>query len=421
MKAVVHIGAQKTGSTTIQSFLDKNREILKRQGIFIPPYQRLLQTWQQHIELFAVAADVHSSHTFSKHLLTFLTSAFGKKIDFNDQDNLWETIRNVIEANCIEGDRVFFSSEALIVLTEHEIEKLQKLMASIFDDITIVLYLRRQPEFHVSRFSTDVRLGSRPCFLDYLSLSGADSFLAYRKIVERWSIFGKNKLKIRIFDKQEFYDQDLLSDFAYSVGFDITGLERVKNENESIDGACAEFLRLINFHVPIHLDSGEQNPDYLPMSDCFVVLSEKNQKAYYLTRGEAQQILDECREGNNWIAREYLGREKLFSEDISMYPEEVTSPHGLTLDKCVEITAALWKERCQRIHHLEQKIQNQALEIQNQALEIQNQASEIQNQASEIQNQASEIQRQRSKRLLYRFKALLAWIKGRFKKNDNGN
>ena len=35
MKAVLHIGTHKTGTTTIQSFLGANREKLRKQGIFL--------------------------------------------------------------------------------------------------------------------------------------------------------------------------------------------------------------------------------------------------------------------------------------------------------------------------------------------------------------------------------------------------
>jgi len=70
----------------------------------------------------------------------------------------------------------------------------------------------------------------------------------------------------------------------------------------------------------------------------------KGKKAYYLNRCEAQRIIDQFKEGNDWIAREYLGQEKLFSEDVSMYPEEVPSPHHLTPERCVEIMTALWSE-----------------------------------------------------------------------------
>ena len=159
-----------------------------------------------------------------------------------------------------------------------------------------------------------------------------------------------------------------------------------KKNPTSSNSPEVEFLRLINPHIPTTLDPWTFNPDRLPIH--FIqAISEKNKKSYYLNRNEAQYILDICRKGNDWIAQVYLGREKLFNEDVFMYAEEVASPHGLTLEKCAEITASLWKERCQYIHYLQHE--NEKL--------------------------TGEVQRQRNKRLLYRCKALLTWIKKCFK------
>jgi hypothetical protein len=51
--------------------------------------------------------------------------------------------------------------------------------------------------------------------------------------------------------------------------------------------------------------------------------------------------LDLCKEGNDGIARTYLGKERLFSDDVSMYPVEVALPHALTIEKCIELMAKL--------------------------------------------------------------------------------
>ena len=109
------------------------------------------------------------------------------------------------------------------------------------------LYLCRQPEFLVSYYYTLVSSGNTTEFSDYVDMQEERSFLAYRKIVERWSsVFGKNKVKVCLFDKQAFYENDLLADFAHVAGFDITGLKKVKNENlSSLDSASIEFLRLL--------------------------------------------------------------------------------------------------------------------------------------------------------------------------------
>jgi len=354
MKAVIHIGSHKTGTTTIQSFLEKNRDSLKKQGICVPVG---FGRYDKQLELLAAVAMPEEWH--SRPILSYCghyqcARVFKRKFTAIDQERLWKKFWNKNQANFNKDDRVIFSCEELGILTTGEVEKLRKLMKSLFDDVTIVLYLRRQPEYLISFYNTRVRGGLLWNFFDYLDQPEEDSNLAYHEIVKRWSVFGKDKLKIRVFDKREFHHNDLLSDFANTVGFDMTGLERVGNRNLSIDSGSVEFLRLLNSHIPATYDGWTLNPVRLQLRKCFDAMGS-DQKAYYLSRSDAQRIIDQFKEGNDWIAREYLGREKLFSDDVSMYPEEVASPHNLTLEKCAEITAALWNERCQQIERRRKK------------------------------------------------------------------
>lgn len=353
MKAIIHIGLPKTGTKTIQRFLDKNREVLKSRNISIPP-NTYDTTGAQHRELYAVAhiPSMWAASPFASFHKLYICYDLIKK-DWNfprDQNKLWEEYWIKIMPYCRENDLVVFSYESLSVLTGVEVMKLKELLNSVFDDISVVLYLRRQPEYLASYHNTMISFtGLSGTIWDSLNLPDEYSHLAYHKIVDRWSVFGKDKIKIRIFDKQEFYDNDLLSDFAHTIGFDMTGLESVENVNVSINSAETEFLRLLNAHIPKMLEPWTPNPDRQKLESVFCREKErenrgKGEKAYHFNRNEAQRILDQFREGNDWIAREYLGREKLFSEDVSMYPEEVDSPHGLTLEKCAEITAHLWKK-----------------------------------------------------------------------------
>ena len=312
-----------------------------------------------------------------------------------DQDNLWEKQRHEIEANCVKGDLVIFSTEILSHFLESEIERVKKLIGSIFDDVVIVLYLRRQQEQLVSNYYTHVLWTGVPWTF------GKRTPLAYDELIKRWSIFGKDKIRIRLFDKHEFHNNDLLSDFAATVGFDMAGLERIGNLNETTLGSAEiEFLRLLNSHIPKLLDPWTLNPDYQQVRVIRSILLSRQKnpekmQAYHLNREEARKILMQCQQENDWIAQEYLNRKKLFSEDVSMYPEEVASPHGLTLEKYTEIAAHLFKERCNVIQQLQTEKQKNITEKETCIVEIQRQRDVIQRQRDEIQRQRDEIQHQR--------------------------
>jgi len=351
MKAVIHIGTHKTGTTTIQHFMYKNRQALKTQGVLVPESRNdgKAKRTAQHNNLCAAALIPDMRKTLPIFDLVGYRAYHHifkceEEINPKNQSKLWAKIRNNIETSSRKDDLVLFSAESFSYFTPEEVEKLKQLMNSLFDDVTIVLYLRRQPEYLVSHYGTHVVRGSTWNIFDYLKCPDNCSLLAYHKLVERWSIFGKDKLKIRIFDRQAFHENDLLSDFAATVGFDMTGLERVEDANVSWDSASIEFLRLLNSHCPAMTNPWKFSRDWRLLTANVRPFMNKGKKAYYLNRCEAQRIIDQFKEGNDWIAREYLGQEKLFSEDVSMYPEEVPSPHHLTPERCVEIMTALWSE-----------------------------------------------------------------------------
>ena len=356
MKAIIHIGTPRTGTTSIQNFMVKNREDLHKQGIFYPTSAY----WGtgNHIE-FAAAAFVPNSPVD----LRWFTPMLKKGFTTTDQNKVWEKCRREIETTCNKDDVVIFSCEAFAGFDERGIERVRELIFPLFDDVSIILYLRRQPEWFASLYSNYVRSGGRyEVFFDH---HGYNANL--EQIVTYWSIFGKDKIKIRIFDRLEFHNNDLLSDFAKTADFDITRLGRVEPLNETMDSAETEFLRLLNSHIhhihhKIELNNRPYDFERWKLANSLLEYSlkhaEKNKKSYYLNRTEARQILEQYREGNDYVAREYLGREKLFDEDVSMYPEEVASPHGLTPERCAEITAHLWKERSSVIYQLRQENQN---------------------------------------------------------------
>jgi len=335
MRAVIHIGTQKTGTTTIQRFLVENREELKKQNVFysLGGYK------DQSRGLYRAVIMPGGPY------LSFFGQLFERGFIPSNQDEYWQKYRREIRRNCRKNDTVVFSYEVLSYCSKKEVERLKGLMDSLFDDVTVVLYLRRQPEFLISYFNTWQALASRWHVANYLDMSEENSILAYHKKVESWTIFGKDKIKVRIFDKAEFQDNDLLSDFAHTVGFDIKGLKLTKDMKIGLSSAEVKFLLLLGNHI---------SPQEIDEEFCSLIarlrilLEDKgnkenrkiDNKAHYLNRDEAQRVLNQYGEGNDWIAREYLGRDKLFSDDVSMYPVEVASPHTLTIEKCIEMMAA---------------------------------------------------------------------------------
>jgi len=359
MRAVIHIGTPKTGTTTIQSFLDRNRQSLKKQGVFIPA-AGIQYFSRSRLSAATCLIDAREScplfhgHFQNGCVRRGFLSLYKKYFTAADQEKQKQKCRREIEKFCRKDGLAIFSNENFSLFIDNEVERLKELLNPLFDDVMVVIYLRRQPECLVSLHPTIVWNGTSWSILDYLNVPEERSLLAYHPIVKRWSIFGKNKVKVRIFDKKAFHENDLLSDFAATAGFDLTGLVRVKNRKEAkLGSAEVEFMRSLNSHIPVMIGPFMNNPDHSKqvrkfLEDYALNNPGDSKKAYHFSRAEAGRILEQFREGNDWIAREFLGQEHLFDDDLSMYSEEVVSGHQLTHEKWGEITAYVLREMRKR-------------------------------------------------------------------------
>jgi hypothetical protein len=343
-KAIIHIGPVKTGSSTIQTFLLRNHEVLKSRGVFVPVIGNTGH-WSDccHYPLYGIACHQDNVHFTSP-----------------SQKCEWHNIRKKLF--CRGNEKIFFDGvldmpfpltiltfEGLSELAKKDIAHLKEYLDSHFQEYTIIAFLRRQSEWLVSWYSQLVTSGMSVLDEDF------DEFIAsyfydqdrnfdnYQVLLERWGqVFGRENVKPRIFDRKEMIQNDLLTDFSSISGIDMDGLVRVEPQMASIDAETAEFMRLLSLHFPMRSDKSHISRTRLSVL-VMKLFSQSGNVGYRLNRSQALAILDKYRESNNAVAREYFGRDTLFSDDVSAYPEEL-SPHHLDLEKAVEISATIIEE-----------------------------------------------------------------------------
>ena len=151
MKLIIHIGAQKTGTTTIQSFLKLNNKNLIKQGILIPKSiayknsfnHRWLCSFAYEDNNFAKIRSIKGIDNLGNLLISEKISEFEEEIKKYDSDL------------CI------ISSEhlSLELQTTDEINKLKNVLEDIFDDIKIVIYIRKPLKQAISLLSTQIKNG----------------------------------------------------------------------------------------------------------------------------------------------------------------------------------------------------------------------------------------------------------------------
>ena len=150
-RAVVHIGHEKTGSTSLQHALAQDAQGLKTAGILLPKSPGALN----HTRLVTACMDEDVVDNIKSHQMTQrglnakqlrrrFEKRFGQELD---QAGNWHTL--VITSELITSR----------LHTEFEVTRLLTLLQSHVDEIEVVLFLRRQDRLAVSRFSSALRAG----------------------------------------------------------------------------------------------------------------------------------------------------------------------------------------------------------------------------------------------------------------------
>ncbi|HEC1756696.1 TPA: hypothetical protein R1709_001524, partial [Campylobacter lari] len=235
MTVYIHIGTVKTGTTTIQNFLFKNGSILKNNYGFIYPLTFLRNNHHWNIVDFVLNE----------------SQRLGKSEEYS---KLQTKLKN--EINSSKCQKIIFSTEG--ITREFYNKKYIKFFKSFLSELGInqfyiIVYFRETIDFISSFSSQNIKAGilhetDRLKPIEHKLKFAFD----YRWILENYSeIFGKQNIIVRLFDKREFYQQDLLKDFINAIGLewdeDFFIPER---QNECLDLLGIELQRRLNKIYP---------------------------------------------------------------------------------------------------------------------------------------------------------------------------
>lgn len=258
-KLILHIGTEKTGTTSIQAFLKRNRALFQKDRIYIPLSPMDDSGNHRWLPLLANELDYVDDFVISRGL----QDPDARKLILKKKEE--ELIRECKNAtkSC---DYFIFSSEHFQSRLRNieEINRLRDLLEILFEDITIVLYIRDPLKTAVSLLSTAVKTGGLPY---HLPLPASDSYFLnvcnHDQTVKKWSTcFSRHKLVIRRFDKKKLINGDIIDDF-FSFNFpklNIAYYNRPPISNESLSLTGMKFLHRMNTVFPLIVD-GKINKD----------------------------------------------------------------------------------------------------------------------------------------------------------------
>lgn len=288
---VFHIGWTKTGTTALQGFLVKNNVQLKQKGWVYPlgkNPQSLLRLWNQNI-----------------------FGGNGSCLLVQDEKFFNNSFEEILEY--VAQYNVIISSENISDLTCERFEKLFRIVIERYDNIKVVVYLRRQDEYIESRYNQIVKsitkenktlqeyvdkLDFKNPWFDYLSkLEILEKLLGDRLIVRR-------------------YSKDTVEDFLSLIGVKLENPEISSNNpvNLSLGSRLLEIKRIMNGFSNL----SPYYEDQIAKLNVANFITGRKDSYKVMSPEMRQKILDEYAADNEEIARHYLKDGKPLFEDMNI-------------------------------------------------------------------------------------------------------
>lgn len=257
MKAIVHIGTEKTGTTSIQNFLYQNRRKLRKHGL------HFLQCAGQKNNRALPAYCLNDSRPddFYRDLgITTQEQRHEYKTQFlqefeKELSDLPEHIHTVV----ISSEH--FHSR---IRTAGEMDNVQALLEAYFDEIEIVCYLRDQVSTCTSYYSTALKSGNPSSFSEFIErCAPTNYYFNYFEMLTNWErCFGLEALNVSLFSRKHFLNGDLLDDFTSKLSPEIVGKldTNISVENESLTPVGQALARAVNVAFPVRSTPIEFEP-----------------------------------------------------------------------------------------------------------------------------------------------------------------
>lgn len=299
MRLILHVGTHKTGTSSIQAFLEANREGLRAAGYHYP-------------RCCSVFGGNHSP----------LCDAMIPDPDDDRWRGLpgWEDF--VAECRAAGAPAVLVSGEIFGVrLRDRERARtVREMFATLFEEVTVVIYLRRQDDYVRSMYIEALKHGFHRRALigrnfeeTALNIAGAHAdYLPLIRVLEEF--FGRERLRIRVFEKGQLHPAGLIADFLETCGIPAAGLDRPIPADVNVSPGrkvitAMDLAREV--YDRVHGAAAGRKHRESIMGGTHGILTEAwpgDTKFVGFPPGRARELVERFRDANAVIAREYLGR-----------------------------------------------------------------------------------------------------------------
>jgi len=324
---LLHIGTGKTGTSSIQNLLFLNRQLLRDRCS--ADYLDCGRSSSEHF-----GETIHAHYPVVRWLLE------------RDSRSL-SALKNAIEQSHCE--RILLSCEDFFHhLDEERVNVLQGLLAKF--DVRIICYVRRQDLYIESAWKQQAKVGAlRMPFAMFLERHTQAKFLGevhanYHRMLEKWTAaFGRDAIRVRVFDSSEFVGRDLVDDFMDACGIGdkslVKSLQRPPRTNIALPSELAELLRRVNVSG---LVSSTEQQAFVAYVESLIEYRDQP----LLSPADQAAVLANYAESNVSLFRDYLERPPppCFTAPPSPAPTATSEPKRVP-DAAIKCLVATWQQQ----------------------------------------------------------------------------
>jgi hypothetical protein len=328
-RAVIHIGTERTGSTSVQKAIFAQRRLLAEAGVFAP--LSLLRSYERDARV-------------ANHVLLVLAVADEERFPFDlVPEDMPEAAaspalvrRQILEALAGEVKRDARGAHTLLVSAEHihsrldtsdSISRLRDALAPLADDFLIFAVLRPQVEMAVSLANLVLRRGGAECQLipRFDEEGGYDRALGVRRsyfelddMVRRFeAVFGTAAIRPCRYNSGADFD-------SRTALFGTLGIEVPvpdDRENASLSPDALQVMRSIQRHIDVIRVPAWRNGFIDDVER--ILVREHRGPGLRPGRAAALAFMEGFAAGNESLRQRYFpNEESLFDVDYERYPAE---------------------------------------------------------------------------------------------------
>ncbi len=338
MKCYLHIGTEKTGTTTLQHFFHTNRQELLKNGFLFTKSAGLTNNF-----LLPVAV-------YNKERRDDLTNR--QKIYSDDelsqfQKKILKELKKEISKK--QKSNVIFSSEHIQsrLTTIEELKRLKESLHSMgIDEIKIIVYLRNPVEIAKSLYSTSIINGHTLEKPPSPKNKYFNNVCHHKNTLIRYeTVFGRENIIPRIFEKDSLKNGSIIHDFFDILQLNLTPDFKIpEDKNKSLSPLGLDLLRRLNHHLPLFVDN-KLNPLRGDIVDYFQKVF--NDKKYVMPKKLVEEYEESFKESNEWVRKNWFPHKSRLFSKVTYQDETTITLADNELNQIASLLFEIWTKKKQ--------------------------------------------------------------------------